>query len=228
MQTAAAIRETYPHWLRWLAPYLMHGPKLAWANRRRAAQVISPIMEKRMAGKGDGTGHGDGIQWLLAAGGTRRKKSALELADEQLFLAIASINSTSASIIFHPPRSGRSSRGPRRHRQGAGSVTITRSAVRPYTFKDGFHLPAHTLISFPMAKLNRDPTDLWPDGSRFDGSGNKAATPMRGSSPFFGGHSINFRTGITSAQEIKLMLAHLLLKYEIGWPEGRSRPRNMA
>ncbi len=99
MQTAAAIREKYPPWLRWLAPYLMPGPKLALANRRRAAEVISPIMEKRLAGKGDGTGHGDGIQWLLAAGGTRRKKSALELADEQLFLTIASIHSTSASIL---------------------------------------------------------------------------------------------------------------------------------
>ncbi|KAL8754898.1 MAG: hypothetical protein Q9184_004966, partial [Pyrenodesmia sp. 2 TL-2023] len=38
MQTAAAIRERYPPWLRWLAPYLMKGPKLSLANRRRAAE----------------------------------------------------------------------------------------------------------------------------------------------------------------------------------------------
>ena len=98
MRTAAEIREKYPPYLRWVAPYLLAGPKLSLANRERAARVILPIYEKRMAGKGDGTGHGDGIQSLIAAAGAR-KKSALELADEQLFLSIASIHSTTASTL---------------------------------------------------------------------------------------------------------------------------------
>lgn len=51
-----------------------------------------------MAGKGDGTGNADGIQWLIASAGSR-KQSPLELADAQLFLSIASIHSTSASIL---------------------------------------------------------------------------------------------------------------------------------
>ena len=98
MGAGAEIREKYPPYLRWLAPYLLNGPKLSLANRKRAAKVISPIYEKRMAGKGDGTGHGDGIKWLIAAAGAR-KKTLQEIADEQLFLSIASIHWTTASTL---------------------------------------------------------------------------------------------------------------------------------
>lgn len=98
MQTAAAIREKYPPYLRWLAPYFMPGPKLSLANRKRAAEILRPILLKRMAGKGDGSGYSDGIQWLIAAAGARAK-SVFELADEQLFLSIASVHSTSASLL---------------------------------------------------------------------------------------------------------------------------------
>ena len=98
MGTGADIRMRYPPYLRWLAPYLHTGAKLSLANRKRAAEVIRPIYEKRMAGKGDGTGNCDGIQWLLAAAGAR-KKTLQELADEQLFLSIASIHSTTASTL---------------------------------------------------------------------------------------------------------------------------------
>lgn len=98
MRTGAEIREKYPPYLRWMAPYLLAGPKLSLANRKRAAEVILPIYEKRMSETGDGSGHGDGIQWLIAAAGAR-KKSAMELADEQLFLSIASIHSTTASAL---------------------------------------------------------------------------------------------------------------------------------
>ena len=98
MSTGAKIREKYPPYLRWLAPYLLTEPKLSLANRKRAAEIIRPIYEKRMAGKGDGTGHVDGIQWLITAAGARTK-TLQELADEQLFLSIASIHSTTASTI---------------------------------------------------------------------------------------------------------------------------------
>ena len=98
MGAGAEIREKYPPSLRWLAPYLLNGPKLSLANRKRAAEVLLPVYEKRMAGKGDGTGHGDGIEWLIAAAGAR-KKTLQELADEQLFLSITSIHSTTASTL---------------------------------------------------------------------------------------------------------------------------------
>ena len=51
-----------------------------------------------MAGKGDGTGYGDGIQWLIAAAGARTKTLS-DLADEQLFLSIVSIHLTTALTV---------------------------------------------------------------------------------------------------------------------------------
>ena len=100
MGAGAEIREKFPPYLRWLAPYLLNGPKSSLANRKRAAEIILPIYEKRMAGKRDDTGHGhgDGIKWLIAAAGAR-KKTLQEIADEQLFLSIASIHSTTASTL---------------------------------------------------------------------------------------------------------------------------------
>ncbi|KAL8974903.1 MAG: hypothetical protein Q9197_000872 [Variospora fuerteventurae] len=274
MQTGVAIREKYPPYLRWLAPYLMDGSKLNLANRMRAAEVISTVMEKRiMAGTSDGTGHGDGIQWLLAAAGGARRKPSLELADEQLFLTIASIHSTSASTLSilhdladHPVdhedivkelEAAEKACGGVWTKQNLskldrldsfmkesqrvhpiGLVNVTRSAVKPYTFKDGFHLPAHTLTSFPMAELNHDP-DIWRDSATFDGLRflrmRQQGDPNAWQFAFVGENSINFGAGTHACPgryyaslEIKLMLAHLLLKYEIKWPEGKSRPANMA
>ncbi|KAL8727210.1 MAG: hypothetical protein Q9166_006174 [cf. Caloplaca sp. 2 TL-2023] len=272
IQTGAAIREKYPPYLRWVAPYLMTGSKLNLANRKRAAEVILPIYQKRLAGKGDGTGYGDGIQWLIAAAGAR-KKSALELADEQLFLSIASIHSTSASLLSilhdladHPK--DRDEIVDEMHKvqkehgttwtktslaklekldsfmkesqrvHPIGLVTITRSAVRPYTFRDGFHLPANTLISFPMAELNHDP-DIWSHSESFDGSRflrmRQNGDPNAWQFAFVGENSINFGAGTHAcpgryyvSQEIKIMLAHLVLNYEFQWPEGKSRPPNMV
>ena len=98
MRTGAKIREKYPPYLRWLAPYLLTESKLSLANRKRAAEIIRPIYEERIAGKGDGAGHGDGIQWLIAAAGARAK-TLQELADEQLFLGIVSIHLTTALTV---------------------------------------------------------------------------------------------------------------------------------
>ncbi|KAI4207809.1 MAG: hypothetical protein LQ348_000446 [Seirophora lacunosa] len=292
MQTAAAIREKYPPYLRWLAPYFMPGPQLSLTNRKRAAEILRPVLLKRRAGKGDGSGYSDGIQWLIAAAGARGK-SVEELADEQLFLSIASVHSTSASLlsivqdlassgqyreeILDEMRSVQQERGTtwtkaslaklnkldsfmkesqRVNPIGLGkasqaclwnlstpilrlsTVTVTRAAVKPYTFKDGFHLPANTLISFSMAELNRDP-DVWPDSETFDGSrflrmrqkGDANAWQFA----FVGENSINFGAGTHAcpgryyvSQEIKIMLAHLLLHFDFKWPDGKSRPANMV
>ena len=98
MRTGAKIREKFPPYLRWLAPYLLAEPKLSLANRKRAAEIVRPIYEKRMAGKGDGTGYGDGIQWFIAAADARTKRLQ-KLADEQLFLSIVSIHLTTALTV---------------------------------------------------------------------------------------------------------------------------------
>lgn len=109
--------------------------------------------------------------------------------------------------------------------------------MKPYTFKDGFHLPANTLISFPMAELNHD-TDIWPDGGTFDGYRflrmRQHGDPNAWQFAFVGENSINFGAGAHAcpgryyvSQEVKMLISHLLLNYEFKWPEGKSRPANM-
>ena len=106
--------------------------------------------------------------------------------------------------------------------------------MKPYTFKDGFHLPANTLISFPMAELNHD-ADIWPDSATFDGHRflrmRQNGDPGAWQFAFVGENSINFGAGAHAcpgryyaSQEMKMVIAQLLLDFEIEWPEGKSRP----
>ncbi|KAI8946243.1 cytochrome P450 [Xylaria longipes] len=49
-------------------------------------------------------------------------------------------------------------------------ATVQRYAMTPYTFKDGVHVPAGTVVSFPNLRHNTDPSGtLGPDAGTFDG-----------------------------------------------------------
>lgn len=88
-----------------------------------------------------------------------------------------------------------------------------------------------------MAEMNHDP-DIWPDGNQFDGKRflgmREKGDPNAWQFAFVGENSINFGAGTHAcpgryyvSHEVKMMIAHLLLNYEIKWPEGKSRPANM-
>lgn len=98
-QAAQQIREQYPLHLRWMARWRHPGVRAVVATRRRSAQIVDPIIQKRLAGARDTKpGEPDGIQWMLAAQGSRRP-SAQEVADEQLFVGITSVHTTSATSL---------------------------------------------------------------------------------------------------------------------------------
>ncbi|KAH6650455.1 cytochrome P450 [Chaetomium tenue] len=98
-QAAQQIREQYPPHLRWMARWRHPGVRAVVATRRRSAQIVDPIIRKRLAGAQDTKPREpDGIQWMLAAQGSRRP-SAQEVADEQLFVGIASVHTTSATSL---------------------------------------------------------------------------------------------------------------------------------
>ena len=89
-----------------------------------------------------------------------------------------------------------------------------------------------------MAELNHDP-DIWPDHETFDGYRflrmRQQGDPNSWQFAFVGEDSINFGAGTHAcpgryyvSQEVKIMLAHLLLNFEIKWPEGKSRSANMV
>lgn len=117
-------------------------------------------------------------------------------------------------------------------------MTVQRSAVEPYTFKDGTRIPANTQCCFPNYELNHDP-DVYTDPGTFDGYRflklRQQKDPNKYHFAFVSEDSINFGAGthacpgrFFASHELKLILVNLLLHYEMKWPPGKSRPPNMV
>ncbi|KAI9751190.1 MAG: hypothetical protein M4579_006169 [Chaenotheca gracillima] len=270
---AMTIREKYsPRW-RWLAPWFHPASKAVLANRKRATALIGPLYEKHL--RGDTRKPGDGTQWLLNVkkSGTAKTKTVEEITDEHLFLSIASIHTTAASVtqifydlIDHPEyhddllseiEQTRTKHNGKWTKQSVGElrkldsfmkesqrvnpigfVTIQRSAVRPYTFKDGLHLPAGTQLSMLSYELAHDP-ELYPEPEKFDAYRflrmREQIDPNRFHFASVSQDSIYFGAGnhacpgrFFASHEMKLMLVELLLGYEMKFREGEGRPPNMV
>ncbi|KAI9771196.1 MAG: hypothetical protein M1839_002855 [Geoglossum umbratile] len=98
MVSAQIIRFIYPRWLRWLSRWLVSGSRAVSKNRKCAARLLSPIIERRTTPNRVGEEKAiDGVQWLMDA--KRGATTARDIADEQLFLSIASIHSSSANML---------------------------------------------------------------------------------------------------------------------------------
>ncbi|KAK1830680.1 cytochrome P450 [Podospora conica] len=105
MAAAHALRASWPWWTRWAARYVFPPVKKVLADRARAAEILRPILEERVAALKDGEkteSPNDGIQWLLeyyhAVGKGARLTPEL-LAQNQLFYAMAAIHSSTAILL---------------------------------------------------------------------------------------------------------------------------------
>jgi cytochrome P450 len=98
MKHAMGIRAVYSKMWQWLAPWTYPGrhelPKL----RERAAQLISPVLEKRLQAKPGSEKYRDAVQWLIDNAGSK-PITAAEVSDALLFLFTAGIHSTSATLV---------------------------------------------------------------------------------------------------------------------------------
>ncbi|KAF4556517.1 Cytochrome P450-like protein 93 [Elsinoe fawcettii] len=120
-------------------------------------------------------------------------------------------------------------------------ITFERVIHEDYKLSDGFVIPAHTTIGIPTAALNMDP-DLYPDPEIFDGfrfekirqhgdttSAARAQYAASNSSSMsfgFGRHACPGRW--FAANEIKAIMAHLLLNYDFKFPPGvTERPKSV-
>ncbi|KAL7941104.1 cytochrome P450 [Trichoderma barbatum] len=271
-QAAQEIRKQYPPLIRWLAKWRHPGARAVYANRLRAAELMAPILEKRLSNDLTESGEPDGVQWSIAATRGRRKK-VLEVVDEHLFLGIASVHSSSATslsvlydlldrpevmqeIVEEIQRVHATCSNGRWNKQALtqlekldsfmaesqrmhslGLVTVTRSAVKPYVFKDGFRLPKNTQFSFPNYELNHD-ADVYPNPEQFDPwrflKMRQTIDANKYHFAYTSDHILNFGSGTHAcpgryyaSYEIKLVLVHLLTRYDVKWPEGQSRPPNM-
>ncbi|KAK0641430.1 cytochrome P450 [Cercophora newfieldiana] len=106
MAAAHALRASWPWWTRWLARYVFPPVKKVVADRARAAEILRPILEERVAALHSDSEKSerpnDGIQWLVEYYHARGKGARLTpelLAQNQLFYAMAAIHSSTAILL---------------------------------------------------------------------------------------------------------------------------------
>lgn len=109
MEAAHALRASWPAYTRWAARYFSPAVKTVLADRKRAEELLTPVLEvrrqaSRVAPEKREKKYNDGVQWLMENyDAQNRKLTPAILAEHELFLAVASIHSSSAitlSILY--------------------------------------------------------------------------------------------------------------------------------
>lgn len=118
-------------------------------------------------------------------------------------------------------------------------VAVNRVALEPLTLSDGLYLPRGTRFSMPCADVLHDP-EVTPNPEVFDGfryyrARQRPNESTRHQFATTDGNNLHFGHGKYScpgrffaSNEIKMILAHVLLKYEIKSPAGQGRPKNLT
>jgi hypothetical protein len=136
-------------------------------------------------------------------------------------------------------------------------VTVNRIAMRPFTFSNGFTVPAGTLIAAPSGVIHKD-GEIYPNPDEFDGfrfvklrelnedavARYQAFSTSTDHLTFgYGRHtwcaffclsppqSLIFAVSPGRAfavNEIKLLLAHVVVTYDIKFEEGKQTPRYLC
>ncbi|KAI0294857.1 cytochrome P450 [Multifurca ochricompacta] len=123
-----------------------------------------------------------------------------------------------------------------------GLVGMQRVALRPFTFSNGMTIPAGTMVAFPLGAVHTDgaaysnPEEF--DGFRFsklcEKEGDVLATKYKAVSPSLKAYFLAW--GAThgdpgrffAANEVKVLLAHILVTYDIKFEDGKGVPGSLA
>ncbi|KAI9441480.1 cytochrome P450 [Lactarius indigo] len=118
-------------------------------------------------------------------------------------------------------------------------LSLVRVALRPFTFSNGVTIPAGTLIAAPSAAVHMD-GDIYPNPDEFDGfrfaklrehnrvgvAGHKATSASAEYLTFgYGRHACPGR--FFAVNEVKALLAHILITYDVRFEEGKQAPRSL-
>lgn len=105
-RTARDLRVVYSSRWEWLAPWFHTETKAVWATRKNIPRLLSPIYAERLARKISSKDSAneqpnDALQWLLNA---HKKQTGTDMTlegmtNEQIFLAMVSIHTTSYTAI---------------------------------------------------------------------------------------------------------------------------------
>ncbi|KAH9072830.1 cytochrome P450 [Lactarius deliciosus] len=122
---------------------------------------------------------------------------------------------------------------------GLNSLTLLRLALRPFTFSNGVTVPAGTLIAAPTGAINRD-GDIFPNPEEFDGfrfaklrehdggamAGRQASSMSPTNLTFgYGRHACPGR--FFAVNEVKTLLAHVAVTYDVKFEEGKQAPSSL-
>jgi cytochrome P450 len=102
LKAVSSVRARYHPLLRWTAKYIDADAKEVYKHRQRAADIIRPVLRARLDAEEQGTKveHEDGIQWLINAYRANGKRpKAEQLAQDEMGLSVASIHSSSATLL---------------------------------------------------------------------------------------------------------------------------------
>ncbi|KAH9036349.1 cytochrome P450 [Lactarius pseudohatsudake] len=117
-------------------------------------------------------------------------------------------------------------------------LSLLRIALRPFTFSNGVTVPAGTLVAVPSAAVHMD-GEIYPNPEEFDGfrfaklrerdgvavAGHQATSTSAEYLTF--GHGRHACPGrFFAANEVKVLLAHVIVTYDIKFEEGKQAPRS--
>ena len=119
------------------------------------------------------------------------------------------------------------------------STGFSRKMNTDVTMKDGTVFPKHATMTVPVSCIATDPT-IYPDPESFDGlrfyklrvenraNDGKYQYVTTNKEYLYWGHGAHACPGrFFAANEIKIILVHLILNYDIKLSEGESRPKNI-
>ncbi|KAK5637322.1 hypothetical protein RRF57_013034 [Xylaria bambusicola] len=215
------------------------------------------IRERREAQAREGDAYEkpeDLLQWMMDSAQNDFESHPDSLAHIQLLLSLASIHTTTMAIAhaiydicahpeyFEPLRAELES--VTREDQGWGKATLmafNRIVKEPLQLTDGTKLPVGTHFSIASDAVLHD-SEYLPGGGdpeKFDGfrysrlresaeNANKYQFAMTEDSSLHFGHGKFACPGrFFASNEIKMILGHLLLRYDFQYPTGQGRPQNL-
>jgi len=124
---------------------------------------------------------------------------------------------------------------------GLTTLVMSRIALRPFTFSNGVTIPAGTLVSIPASAVHTD-EKIYPNPDEFDGfrfaklrksEGDSATSRYQAISSStehlafaLGKHTCPGR--FFAANEMKALLAYIVVTYDIKFEEGTEAPRELC
>ncbi|KAH7906708.1 cytochrome P450 [Hygrophoropsis aurantiaca] len=118
---------------------------------------------------------------------------------------------------------------------GIGSLSMSRKALKDFTFSDGTFIPKGTIVSVASRAIHHD-SGIYDDADRFDPfrfadlraeDGEAMKHQMVSTNPDFlsFGHGRHACPGrFFAANELKTMLAHVVMAYDVKLADGAPRP----